>query len=103
MEPVWRTRLSIQAASELSLRPTTTRHEFGTSGTDLLDFAHSVVPRKLTLCERKRFFLPLEGRSWGLPELTRASIIIPFGDMRRYNLRGANVCLGSGIGIGGSL
>lgn len=28
---------------------------------DLIDFAHSVVPRELTPCERKRFFLPVEG------------------------------------------
>ena len=28
---------------------------------DLIDYAHSVVPRSLTPCERKRFFLPVEG------------------------------------------
>jgi WD40 repeat protein len=28
---------------------------------NLIDFAHSVVPRELTPCERKRFFLPVEG------------------------------------------
>ena len=27
----------------------------------LIDYAKSVVPRKLTPCERRRFFLPVEG------------------------------------------
>jgi hypothetical protein len=27
----------------------------------LIDYAKSVVPRKLTPCQRKRFFLPVEG------------------------------------------
>ena len=28
---------------------------------DLIDYAHSIVPRELTPCERRRFFLPVEG------------------------------------------
>jgi WD40 repeat protein len=28
---------------------------------DLIDYAHTVVPRELTPCERRRFFLPVEG------------------------------------------
>ena len=28
---------------------------------DLIDYAHAVVPRTLTPCERRRFFLPVEG------------------------------------------
>jgi WD40 repeat protein len=28
---------------------------------DLIDYAHRVVPRQLTPCERRRFFLPVEG------------------------------------------
>ena len=28
---------------------------------DMIDYARTVVPRKLTPCERKRFFLPVEG------------------------------------------
>ena len=27
---------------------------------ELIDYAHSVVPRELSACERKRFFLPVE-------------------------------------------
>ena len=34
---------------------------FPTTG-DLIAFAHSIVPRDLTPCERKRFFLPVEGQ-----------------------------------------
>lgn len=29
---------------------------------DLIDYAHSVVPRELSACERKRFFLPVDGQ-----------------------------------------
>jgi WD40 repeat protein len=28
---------------------------------DLIDYAHKIVPRELTPCERRRFFLPIEG------------------------------------------
>src|SRR5207244_2705762 len=28
---------------------------------ELIDYAHSVVPRELSQCERKRFFLPVQG------------------------------------------
>jgi WD40 repeat protein len=28
---------------------------------NLVDYAHSLVPRRLTPCERRRFFLPVEG------------------------------------------
>lgn len=29
---------------------------------DLIEYAHSVVPRELSACERKRFFLPVDGQ-----------------------------------------
>jgi WD40 repeat protein len=28
---------------------------------ELINYAHSVVPRELTSCERKRYFLPVQG------------------------------------------
>ncbi len=34
---------------------------------DLIDHARSVVPRELTPCERKRFFLPVEGEVGDCP------------------------------------
>jgi hypothetical protein len=34
---------------------------------DLIDYAHSIVPRGLTPCERRRFFLPVEGEVANCP------------------------------------
>jgi len=34
---------------------------------DLIDHARSIVPRQLTACERKRFFLPAEGEVGDCP------------------------------------
>ena len=34
---------------------------------DLIDHARDVVPRELTPCERKRFFLPVEGEVGNCP------------------------------------
>jgi WD40 repeat protein len=34
---------------------------------DLIDYAHRIVPRELTPCERKRFFLPVEGDAGECP------------------------------------
>ena len=34
---------------------------------DLIDHARSIVPRQLTPCERKRFFLPVEGEVGDCP------------------------------------
>jgi len=34
---------------------------------DLIAFAHNSVPRELTPCERRRFFLPVEGEGAGCP------------------------------------
>ena len=33
----------------------------------LIDYARSTVPRELTYCERKRFFLPVEGEAGDCP------------------------------------
>jgi WD40 repeat protein len=34
---------------------------------DLIDFAKQTVPRELTACERRRFFLPVEGEVSNCP------------------------------------
>jgi hypothetical protein len=69
-------------SSEEVVRPALTRAAFSSDGTrivivsglesprivrvfptpkDLIDFARSLVPRQLTVCERRRYFLPVEG------------------------------------------
>ena len=68
--------------SKTNVQPAFTRAEFNSDGTrvtivsgddsarivrvfptpqDLIDYARNVVPRELTPCERRRFFLPVEG------------------------------------------
>jgi WD40 repeat protein len=77
-------QIAILAGEEnkTNVQPALTRAEFNPDGTriiivsrddsarivrvfptpqDLIDYARNVVPRELTPCERRRFFLPVEG------------------------------------------
>ena len=78
----------LASPEEENKRPAPTRAAFNSDGTrvvivsygegvrvirvfqtpqDLIDFAKQTVPRELTACERRRFFLPVEGEVGDCP------------------------------------